>query len=118
MNRDSTISKSQRLRKRRDFRFQNFRKWQSENFLFVYSAAGKGRLGVSLSKKVLKLAVARNRIRRLIWEAFRNRKSDMHGFDLHIIGRAGLKEKWKSLKIGDLHHEFQSFLKERQTKNS
>jgi ribonuclease P protein component len=51
---------------------------------------GYPRLGITISRKCSPSAVGRNRIRRIIREAFRVRKQDLGGVDLVFLGRAGL----------------------------
>jgi ribonuclease P protein component len=98
--------KTKRLRKSKEFIFSRFRKHQSENFLFVYSQEGSGKLGISIAKKVLRESVARNRVKRLIREAFRYQQETLSKVDLHVIGKAKLSQHWKSLKRCDVENEF------------
>ena len=65
--------------------------------MLVFSDKGKGRLGVSIPKKVLKNAVQRTPIRRLVREAFRVTRDEFHKIDLHVLGIAPLKESWERL---------------------
>lgn len=104
--------KSSRLLKRRDFRFRPFFRISGENFLFIYTPSGSSRLGVSLAKRVMKLATARNRVRRLLKEAFRRNIRDFEGFDVHVVGLPPLKAGWKELTLAQVEHEFASFRKQ------
>ncbi len=45
----------------------------------------KARLGVITSKKVSKRAVERNRIKRLVREAFRNNQATLSGLDIVVL---------------------------------
>jgi len=55
-------------------------------------ARPSARLGLALSKRQLKRAVDRNRIKRLIREVFRHRRNRLKGIDLVIMaGPAVLK---------------------------
>jgi ribonuclease P protein component len=68
------------------------------------------RLGISLSKKKVKRAVARNKIKRTIRESFRLNQFSLKGIDIIILPRMGidkvdrrvlkksLDEKWKTLQ--------------------
>jgi ribonuclease P protein component len=106
----ATFPKSARLLKRRDFRFRPYSRYQSENFSFIYSTGGSARVGISISKKVLRNAASRNRVRRLAKEAFRLCRDRFQGVDLHIVARDPLKRNWESLKRQDLETQFQHFL--------
>ena len=47
------------------------------------------RLGLAIAKKHVKLAVDRNRIKRVIRESFRYNRQQISGLDLVVLGRAG-----------------------------
>jgi len=49
--------------------------------------AGVARLGLAVSKKNAKLAVERNRIKRLTRESFRVHKSELEGLDIVVMNR-------------------------------
>lgn len=102
--------KSSRLLTSRDFQFRPFKRFQTENFSFVYSSVGRGRLGVSISKKSLRRAVARNRVRRLLREVFRHRASELHHVDLHIVGSPTLSQSWRGLRRESVEEQFDKFL--------
>lgn len=89
--------KASRLLNRRDFQFPAFKRVQTECFSFVYNDEGTGRLGISISKKVLKRATARNRVRRLFRETFRLSPELRDGVDLHVVGRGPLTGQWREL---------------------
>ena len=50
------------------------------------------RLGLIVAKKHVRLAVHRNRIKRLIRESFRHRLRNIHGIDAIVLARKGLGE--------------------------
>ena len=102
--------KSARLLKSRDFRFRPYQKFQSPNFLFVYTDRGSGRLGISISRKVLRTSVARNRVRRLLREVFRQQRERLDRFDIHVIGSPPLSANWEKLTLAGLEAEFASFV--------
>lgn len=54
---------------------------------------GYPRLGLAISRKVAKSAVARNRIKRVIRESFRCHQFEIGGLDCVVMGRAGLAEQ-------------------------
>ena len=105
-----SFPKAARLLKSRDFKFSPYRRFRSDLFLFVYCSQGHGRLGVSISKKVLKLSTARNRVRRLIRETFRLRRDRMTGVDVHIIAQPALKDSWATLKQADVQNQFDKWM--------
>ena len=57
------------------------------------NALGYPRLGLAISRKVAKLAVARNRIKRVIRESFRRHQLEIGGLDCVVMGRAGVAEQ-------------------------
>lgn len=61
------------------------------NFLVLATPneLGHARIGLIFSKKNLKLAVQRNRIKRQVRESFRH-QTDLPGLDLVVLGRQGL----------------------------
>ena len=48
----------------------------------------EGRLGLAIAKKHVKLAVDRNRIKRVIRESFRHHKQQIRGLDLVVLAKA------------------------------
>lgn len=53
----------------------------------VPSAAGLARLGLAVSRKVSKRAVARNRIKRIVRESFRSHRAALPALDVLVIPR-------------------------------
>ena len=64
----------------------------SKHFLIL--ARGKSlptaRLGIIVAKKNVKLAVQRNRVKRLLRESFRLRKSSLPNLDLVVLAKKGI----------------------------
>ncbi len=58
--------------------------------LVVANELGHPRLGVALSKRQVRLAVERNRIRRQLRESFRQHQQMLGGVDIVVLGRAGI----------------------------
>ena len=91
------MQKKSRITSRADFRevYQHGRSVANRD-LVAYFLERRGRatrLGISVSKKVGS-AVARNRIRRLLKEAYRaNEAKIKEGYDIVLIARQPIKEK-------------------------
>lgn len=48
------------------------------------------RMGLILSKRIIPLAVTRNRVKRLLRESFRRHQQELAGLDIIILARKGL----------------------------
>ncbi len=59
--------------------------------LAAYNGLERGRLGLVIAKKQLKLAVARNRVKRISRELFRHKQQQLIGVDLVVLCRPGVK---------------------------
>ena len=87
----NAFGKSHRLLTPSDFRhvFQRARK-RSAGGLTLYARPndlGHPRLGIAISRKCSPRAVVRNRIKRIVREAFRVRKQELGGVDLVFLGQ-------------------------------
>jgi len=84
-----TLSAKQRLKKPADYqRVYKSKQWgTSPHFTFNVQAADECRLGVTVSKKVSKLAVSRNRIKRQIKEFYRANQSDLRSAHLVVTAK-------------------------------
>lgn len=92
-SRTRAFGKASRIRKRREFlQIQNAgRRIATRHFLVVYVCSGDGpaRLGITVTKKIGN-AVVRNRIKRAVREAFRQRSSTLaRGASMVVIARDG-----------------------------
>ena len=92
MKLETTFRPHERLRDPRDFRraFER-RRSESDPVLVVYGVANglvHARLGISVARKKVRSASARNRLKRRVREAFRLTKSELPaGIDLVVIPR-------------------------------
>jgi ribonuclease P protein component len=82
---------SARLRRAADFaalKHANGR-WQGRHFLlrWLESSDQHARLGLSVSRKVSKRAVERNRIKRVVRESFRATRETLPALDILVIAR-------------------------------
>ena len=114
---DFRFQKSSRLLKSKEFRFKHPRRYSS-NFFLILVQSGKGRLGISLSKKNIRSSVARNRIKRLLREVFRHHQRQLSHYDIHFIGKAPLFIEWKNLTYQIIEKEFGTMEDKLKTKST
>lgn len=91
------FGKSFRLLKPADFQqaFKGGRK-RSAGHLAVYwrpNQLDHPRLGIAISRKCTRSAVVRNRIKRVVREAFRVRKPGLGGIDIVFLAHAGAERR-------------------------
>ena len=71
----------------------------SHKYLLILARSGRNkvntnaRLGLVVAKKHIRLAVERNRIKRLIRESFRLQQQHLKGIDAVVIARRGLDQQ-------------------------
>lgn len=91
---DAHFPKSARLRRKADFDriFAKSEKSVDGCFTLLYRGNGlpHARLGLAISLRCARAAVARNRIKRVIRESFRRQQRALVGLDIVVIGRSGL----------------------------
>lgn len=106
MIRKQKFPKTARLLKSREFYFPKATRIKTRFFVFVLQSDGAGRLGISISKKVLKKATHRNRVKRLLREVFRLNYEDFKSIDLHVIGKSPLADAIEELDLSHVEKEF------------
>lgn len=91
-----SLPPTQRLKKSNDFKqvFRKRRKTAARYGAFHLRSNGLGyaRLGITVSRKVSKRAVQRNRIKRVVREFFRTNKASMNGMDIVFTAFPGCAE--------------------------
>jgi ribonuclease P protein component len=89
------LPKAARLRRRREFlevQQRGRRLYAGEVLVLAQDAKGSGpRIGITVSSKVAN-AVARNRVKRWVREAFRAIRADLPAVDLVVVARRGAAE--------------------------
>ncbi len=90
------FSKFHRLLKSKQFKpvFNGTRKIRNK-YLSVFAVKNNfdyPRLGLAISKKSVKLAVGRNRIKRIIRDEFRTHKDLLKGFDIIIVSKPSIND--------------------------
>ncbi|WP_455365382.1 ribonuclease P protein component [Kaarinaea lacus] len=89
---NSCFTRQHRLLHSREFQhvFNNTQYKSADRLLILLAAdneSGQPRLGLALSKKRIKTAVARNRLKRLIRESFRRHQHELPNIDVVVIGQ-------------------------------
>lgn len=72
---------------------------------------GSARLGLAVSSKTVRHAVARNRIKRIVRETFRLRRQQLDTLDFVVIPRRGVDQKTKDELHAVLEKAWFSFLR-------
>ena len=87
----ASLKKKNRLldKKKFDSVFQSPSKTSDKYFTLLFCKNNKSysRLGLVISKKKCKLAVNRNKIKRIIRESFRTNKNSLNGYDVVVLNK-------------------------------
>jgi len=99
------FAKTSRLLNAKDYKqvFDNARlKVSTPELLFLAhpNQSDHARLGLVIAKKHVKLAVGRNRIKRVVRDSFRHHQCELAGLDIVVLARKGLA----TLDKQQLHH--------------
>jgi ribonuclease P protein component len=108
------FSKRQRLLKADDFQavFSDPQFRLSHKYLLVLAKPSDGkeeeiaRLGLVIAKKHVQLAVARNRIKRLIRESFRLQQHHIRGIDAIVLARRGIDQQSNQIILNTINKQW------------
>lgn len=109
MTANCTFPKAVRLLTASEYRqvFQDVQvRVSSQNFLILAKDQKKDypRIGIIVAKKNVKLAVQRNRIKRLLRETFRNERALLPKIDIIVLTKKGVHEVENSVMLTELDY--------------
>ncbi len=108
------FTRQQRLLKAAEYQSVFKQAYKSSDRYLVVLARNNGqdgaRLGLAISKKRIKLAVGRNRLKRLIRESFRQNQSALSGLDCVILARTGVAHANNQTLLVSLARHWQQIL--------
>ena len=110
-----TFPRQLRLLSSRDYQavFQNKTSRSSDQrwTLLVYpNKLENARLGMAISKRVLKNAVDRNRIKRIVRESFRCHQQELSGLDIVVMCRSEVKQMANEELFNSLNTHWQRII--------
>jgi len=109
------FSRLNRLRSSQDFQqvFHKPEKISGRCFTFLIAKGSRTgpRLGISISKRKVKLAVSRNRIKRVVRESFRQQCLHLATVDIVVIAHQGIAEKTNQELKARLTKQWQQLIK-------
>lgn len=87
-----------------------------QHFLFLarQNSLNLPRLGLVIAKKHIRLAVERNRVKRLIRETFRIKQQQLPGIDVIVLARKGMNELTNAVLIEQLDLQWQRLIRRTQ----
>ena len=77
----------------------------------------EARLGLAIAKKHVKLAVDRNRIKRVIRESFRHHRQQISGLDLVVLARAGTAPLTNKQLFSSLEYHWKRLVETKSTRS-
>jgi ribonuclease P protein component len=75
--------------------------------LFMQNGLGVARLGVVAPKKNIRLATARNRVKRIVREQFRRHKDRLKGLDIVVVAKKNIVAGKHSMIAASLNMQLQ-----------
>lgn len=87
-----------------------------QHFLFLarQNELNRPRLGLVIAKKNIRLAVDRNRMKRLIRETFRAKQQQLAGIDVIVLARKGMNDVANTQLIEQLNKQWQGLIRKLQ----
>ncbi len=78
-------------------------------FTVLYKKNGEpeARLGLAISKKHCRLAVGRNRLKRIVRESFRHHRADLGGLDVVVLNQPAAMRASNKVLFDSLHEHWQ-----------
>ena len=118
-----TFTKSMRLLNSSDFQcvFDDAPlRTSHQHFLFLarQNDLNLPRLGLVIAKKNIRLAVDRNRMKRLVRETFRAKQQHLAGIDVIVLARKGMNDVANNLLIEQLNKQWQGLIRKLQKARS
>jgi len=91
-----------------------------QHFLFLarQNELNRPRLGLVIAKKNIRLAVDRNRMKRLIRETFRAKQQQLAGIDVIVLARKGMSDVTNAVLIEQLNKQWQGLTRKLQKAKS
>jgi ribonuclease P protein component len=116
LNHGYAFSKSMRLLNSNDFQsvFNDAPlRTSHQHFLFLArrNQLNLPRLGLVIAKKHIRLAVDRNRMKRLIRETFRAKQQQLAGIDVIVLARKGMNDVANAVLIEQLNGQWQRLIR-------
>jgi ribonuclease P protein component len=111
------FSRSDRLLTPEDYSWVFQRPVKSADDCFTvlsrFRGEGSPRLGLAVSKKNVKRAVDRNRIKRVIRESFRHNRLLLVGLDIVVLGRQGMEKRSNRVLFDSLSGHWKTICEKR-----
>ncbi len=106
------IKKKYKL-KRKEFEivFKKGKRWNDDLFYYVFLESDEEKFSVVISKKKIKKAVERNKIKRIIFDKIKDRKKFFKNLNLIIFLKKPIKKEESSLFLKETDKKLDFFLK-------